>query len=375
MKSEGTVDRAFNQRVARDATVQWRAFMGTVSQVAIMVGSALLPGLNETAASVQGVIKHVLAWTQANPQLAAGIVKIAAGLVGLKIGFGIVQFGVGAILGPLSTAYRLFKQFRAVDEAGRRLTFLGRVAARAGPMVASAFGVIRTASLFLARGLLRAGAMMLANPMILAITLLVVAIGGAAYLIYRNWDRIKGAFWNGVAAIGRAVALARGYVANFVNVGRSIVDGIAAGIRAAPGKIWAALKSVVAGAWKGAKAYLGINSPSRLFMQMGGFVSDGLAIGIDRGQRRPVDSARRLAQGVAGGFSLPRSPFAAGSPSGAALAASGGGGGRPASLTIGSVTINLKQEAGENAEQFAKRVLAELRRLLAKEARGSYEDR
>lgn len=375
MKSEGTVDRAFNQRVARDATVQWRAFMGTVSQVAIMVGSALLPGLNEAAASVQGVMTHVLAWTQANPQLAAGIVKIAAGLVGLKIGFGIVQFGVGAILGPLSTAYRLFKQFRAVDEAGRSLTFLGRVAARAGPMVASAFGVIRTASLFLARGLLRAGAMMLANPMILAITLLVVAIGGAAYLIYRNWDRIKGAFWNGVAALGRAVALARGYVANFVNVGRSIVDGIAAGIRAAPGKIWAALKSVVAGAWKGAKAYLGINSPSRLFMQMGGFVSDGLAIGIDRGQRRPVDSARRLAQGVAGSFSLPHSPFAARSPSGAALAATGGGGGRPASLTIGSVTINLKQEAGENAEQFAKRVLAELRRLLAKEARGSYEDR
>lgn len=375
LKSEGTVDRAFNQRVARDATVQWRAFMGTASQVAIIVGSALLPGLNQVAGSVQGVMTHVLAWTQANPQLAAGIVKIAAGLVGLKIGFGIVQFGVGAILGPLSTAYRLFKQFRAVDEAGRRLTFLGRVAARAGPMVASAFGVIRTASLFLARGLLRAGAMMLANPMILAITVLVAIIGGAAYMIYRNWDRIKGAFWNGVAAIGRAVVLARGYVANFVNVGRSIVDGIAAGIRAAPGKIWAALKSVVAGAWKGAKAYLGINSPSRLFMQMGGFVSDGLAIGIDRGQRRPVDSARRLAQGVAGGFSLPRSPFAAGSPSAAALAASGGGGGRPASLTIGSVTINLKQEPGENAEQFAKRVLAELRRLLAKEARGSYEDR
>ncbi|HRE34274.1 MAG TPA: phage tail tape measure protein, partial [Sphingopyxis terrae] len=336
MKSSGTIDRAFNLRVAKDATVMWGDFLGTMSEVTLLVGKAVLPSLNQLGLTVKGAMTHVLAWTQANPQLAAGIVKIAAGLVGLKVGFGIVQFGVGAILGPLSTAYRLFKQFRAVDEAGRRLTFLGRVAARAGPMVASAFGVIRTASLFLARGLLRAGAMMLANPMILAITLLVVAIGGAAYLIYRNWDRIKGAFWNGVAAIGRAVALARGYVASFVNVGRSIVDGIAAGIRAAPGKIWAALKSVVAGAWKGAKAYLGINSPSRLFMQMGGFVSDGLAIGIDRGQRRPVDSARRLAQGVAGGVNLPRSPFAAGSPSAAALAASGGGGGRPASLTIGS---------------------------------------
>ncbi len=163
--SEGTVARAFNQRVARDATVQWRAFMGTVSNIAIVAGSALLPAMNEVATSVQGVMRHVLAWSQANPELASGIVKVAAGLVGAKIGFGILQLAIGGFLGPFATAYRLFRQFRAVDEAGRRLTVLGRAAARTAPIVGRAFGVMRTAALFLARGVARAGLMLLAKPL------------------------------------------------------------------------------------------------------------------------------------------------------------------------------------------------------------------
>lgn len=423
--SEGTVARAFNQRVARDATVQWRAFMGTVSNIAIVAGSALLPAMNEVATSVQGVMRHVLAWSQANPELASGIVKVAAGLVGAKIGFGILQLAIGGFLGPFATAYRLFRQFRAVDEAGRRLTFLGRAAARTAPIVGRAFGVMRTAALFLARGVARAGLMLLANPVVLAITAIVVAVGGAAYLIWRHWDRIKGAFHAGAAMVGRAVgfvrrnalqilpafgpigtvaalairhwssiraafangvrgvgnavgrglAFMRGFIGNFVGIGRAIIDGLVGGIRAAPGKIWAALKSIIGGAWRNAKSFLGINSPSRLFMQMGGFVTDGLALGIDRGRRAPSDSARRMAQSVASGFALPRSPFAAGSAPAGAGGAQAGHRGVAAGLSIGNINFNLQQQPGENAEDFAKRVLKELRKLLAREARGSYEDR
>lgn len=424
MKSEGTVDRAFDQRVARDATVQWRAFMGTVSNIAIIAGSALLPAMNDVAQSVQGAMRHILAWSEANPELASGIVKVAAGLVGLKIGFGIVQFAIGGMLGPFATAYRLFHQFRAVDEFGRRITFLGRAATRAGPMLARGFGIMRTAALFLARGVARAGVMMLANPMVLAITLLVAVIAGAAYLVWKHWDKISAAFSSGVSTVGRAlgwiranfmtilanmgplgqaaafvirnwtairtafstgvrgvgnalsqgIAFMRGFVGGFVGVGRAIIDGLVSGIRAAPGKIWAALKSIIGGAWSNAKAFLGINSPSRLFMQMGGFVADGLAVGIDQGQRRPIDSARRLAQGVASGFAVPRSPFAAG---GAPAATGGASAGRAASSapSIRDIIFNLQQQPSENAEQFAKRVLAEIRKLLAREARGSYEDR
>lgn len=333
---------------------------------------------------------------------------------------------MGGVLGPLSTAYRLFQQFRAVDEMGQRITFLGRAAARAGPIVTRGFGLMRTAALFLARGVARAGMMLLANPVVLAITAIVLVIGGAAYLIWRHWDRIKGAFDAGRAMLGRAVGFVkshavailpafgplgvvaalvirnwsrisaafgmgiravgdavsgglsflRGFAANFIGVGRAIIDGLVSGIRAAPGKIWAALKSIIGGAWSNAKSFLGINSPSRLFMQMGGFVADGLAIGIDRGQRRPVDSARRLAQGVLGGFSLPRSPFAA-SPGGAGPAGAVASA-RPATaagMSIRDIIFNLQQQPGENAEQFAKRVLKELRKLLERESRGSYADR
>lgn len=421
LKADGTVDRAFNQRVARDATVQWRSFMGTVSQIAMLVGAALLPGLNEMAASVQGVMTHVLAWSQANPELASGIVKVAAGLVGLKIGFGILQYAIGGILGPVSTAYRLFN----------RLFPAGIVASRV-------FGLLAKGAIFFGRAMLIAGRALLFNP----IGLIVTALGIAAYLIWKHWDKIKGAFsaavgwlgsaWSrikglfaaGAAYLGQAVgfvkrnamlilpafgplgivaaliirhwstiktafsagirgvgnaisqglAFMRGFTANFIGIGRAIIDGLVAGIKAAPGKIWAALKSIIGGAWSNAKAFLGINSPSRLFMQMGGFVSEGLAVGIDRGRRGPVDSARRLAQSVASGFSVPRSPFASDgalAPAGAAAA----GRGAAAGMSIRDIIFNLQQQPGENAEQFAKRVLAEMRKLLEREARGSYEDR
>lgn len=424
-KSEGTVDRAFNQRVVRDATVRWRSFMGTVSNIAIVAGSALLPALNDVAGSVEGTMRHVLAWSQANPELARGIVKVAAGLIGLKIGFGIAQFAIGGFLGPLSTAYRLFKQFRAVDDAGRRITLLGRMASRAGPMVARGFGAIRTAALFLARGVARAGLMLLANPVVFAITALVVVLGTAAYLVWKHWDRIKGAFNAGVGMVGRAIGFVkrhalmmlpafgplgivvgfvirhwstirtafttglrgvgaairsgltfmRNFVGNFIGIGRAIIDGIVSGIRAAPGKIWAALKSIIGGAWRNAKSFLGINSPSRLFMQMGGFVADGLAVGIDQGRRRPVDSARRMAESVAGGFNVPRSPFATGMAHAGAAAGRAGRGGAPGALLIEKVEIHLQQQPGQNAAQLALQIRDELRKLAAREARGSYEDR
>lgn len=422
MKSEGTVDRAFNQRVARDATVQWRSFMGTVSNIAIVAGSALLPALNDVARSVEGTMRNVLAWAQANPELASGMVKVAAGLVGLKIGFGILQFAVGGIIGPISSVYRLWKSLFP-----------------AGVIASRAFGLIAKGAILFGRAMLIAGRALLMNP----IGLIVTALGIAAYLIWKHWDTIKGAFrtaggwlssaWTGiknifaagVAFLGRAIgfvkrnamlilpafgplgivaafvirhwstiktafttglrgvgsaisnglAFMRAFSANFIGVGRAIIDGLVAGIKAAPGKIWAALKSIIGGAWSNAKSFLGINSPSRLFMQMGGHVADGLAVGIDRGRRGPVDSARRMAEGVASGFAMPQSPFAGGiAPAGAAGARGGRAGGSGA-LIIEKVEIHLQQQPGQNAAQLAQQMMAEFRKLAAREARGSYEDR
>jgi TP901 family phage tail tape measure protein len=422
MKGEGTVGRAFDLRVARDATALWGDFVGTMSEVALLVGKTLLPSVNQLALSMKGSLTAVLAWSEANPELARGIVKAAAGLIALKIGFGVVQFAIGSILGPFATIYGLF----------RRVFPAGIVASRA-------FGFLAKGAIIFGRAMLWVGRALLMNPIGLTVT----ALGIAAYLIWKHWDKIKGAFhgavgwlgsaWSGIksafnagvaflgrvmgfvkrnamlilpafgplgivaaliirnwtsiktaftngirgvgAAVSNGLAFMRGFAGSFIGVGRAIIDGLVAGIKAAPGKIWSALKSIIGGAWSNAKAFLGINSPSRLFMQMGGFVADGLAVGIDQGRRRPVDSARRMAEGVASGFAVPRSPFAGGMAPAGAAAGRGARGGGAGGVVIEKVEIHLQQQPGQNAAQLAQQMMAEFRKLAAREARGSYADR
>ncbi|MGX7926457.1 phage tail length tape measure family protein [Tsuneonella sp. HG094] len=75
-------------------------------------------------------------------------------------------------------------------------------------------------------------------------------------------------------------------------IGRDIVAGIARGIRQAPTAVWDALKSVISSGISNAKTFLGIQSPSRVFMEIGDFIGQGLAIGIEGGKKK-VDAATR----------------------------------------------------------------------------------
>lgn len=77
-----------------------------------------------------------------------------------------------------------------------------------------------------------------------------------------------------------------------MGIGANIVLGIARGIRQAPEAVWNALKSVISSGITNAKAFLGIKSPSRVFMEIGAFIGDGLAIGIETGKKK-VDAATR----------------------------------------------------------------------------------
>ncbi|MFD2578793.1 phage tail tape measure protein [Novosphingobium colocasiae] len=174
-RSSGTVDKAFDQRVTRDATVQWRAFLGTASRLAIVLGTTLLPVATDVLGMMGSAATAVANWAQAHPALAAGLMKGAAALITFKVGLGAAQYALGAILGPVANVIAF--------------------ARKAAPVL----GLLRTAVIFLGQGFLRAGAMMLANPIVLLITAIVVAVGAAAYLIYTHWDRIKAAFLGGVA--------------------------------------------------------------------------------------------------------------------------------------------------------------------------------
>ena len=337
MDSGGTVDRAFGQRAARDATVNWRAFMASASTLAITLGTTLLPVATEAMDVIAGLATRVSDWAQRNPEAAATVTKLVAGLAVLKIGLGASTFLLGGFLKPLSSL----------------IAFSARLGG-----VSRIFMVLRTAALFLGRGLLRAGLMMLANPMVLAITLLVAAIAGAAYLIYKHWDAIKAAFWQGVEFL-------TGMGSRMLSIGRNIVLGLARGIANARQAVWNALKGVVLNGIDNVKSLLGINSPSRVFMAIGQHTGEGMAVGLDRQRRRVAGAAGRLALGAATAGAMTMTPAAI-----AAQPAAGTGqlGGKAV------IEIHIHQRPGEDAQDLASRVADELERRQVSAARRSYED-
>jgi phage-related protein len=77
-------------------------------------------------------------------------------------------------------------------------------------------------------------------------------------------------------------------------VGKNIIEGIANGITNAVGFIVDAAKNAAKAAFDAAKAFLGIESPSRLFMEVGYDVSKGFAEGIENSLQLPELAARNM---------------------------------------------------------------------------------
>ncbi|TAJ72999.1 MAG: phage tail tape measure protein [Sphingobium sp.] len=355
--SSGTVDRAFNQRVTADATVKWRAMMGTLSATAIIMGDKLLPVTGDVMTSITSAGLAVANWAQANPGLAAGIMKTVAAFAAMRVGVGILQFAFGGLLGPAATVISFFRKVDGVSKFGTMVTTTAGILKKAAPI----FTMLRTAALFLARGVLQAGAMMLANPMVLAITAIVLAIGGAAYLIYTHWDKIKAAFFDGVAAVK---GLLSGFPAWMKNIGSMMMSGLLSAIN--PAALGSRLISMAKHGITAFKNYLGIKSPSRVFMALGGHVAGGLERGIDGNRNGPARAAGRMAAGVLAAGSLAMAP--------AGAAGRGGGGAGRAGGDTYHITLQIQQLPGEDAEALARRVMEKIEQLKARKSRSSYED-
>jgi TP901 family phage tail tape measure protein len=106
----GLVDKAFDQRVANDATVSWRELMGSASAVAITLGTTLLPVAKQVMANLAMAAAKVSDWAKANPELATTLMQGAAALITLKIGMGAAQIAIGSILGPIGNVIALARQ-------------------------------------------------------------------------------------------------------------------------------------------------------------------------------------------------------------------------------------------------------------------------
>jgi len=315
--ADGVTLRAFDQRVANDQTVQLRELGGAMANLALSVAPVLLPFLRQATTYLTTAANAVAGWAREHPAAAGMLLKLFAAMAVGKIAIGGLQMAFGGLLGPMATGYKLWQQYK----------LLGSVAA-VFPKAAAAVRVLGLAFRFLL------------GP----IGLILTVVGLLAYAIYANWDTITAAFHAGVAKV-------KGFMSGLPDwmktLGKTMMTGLLMAFN--PAFLATKLIAMAKGGIAAFKSYLGIKSPSRVFMAMGGHVAGGLALGIDRKQSQAFASARRLAAGVAGAAAL---------STGAPLAASGGGGAGAAqgASSAAPITIQIYQQPGESGEDLAQRV-------------------
>ena len=76
--------------------------------------------------------------------------------------------------------------------------------------------------------------------------------------------------------------------------GANFIEGIIEGVKDKARALRDTVVDAVKGAWQAAKDFLGISSPSKLFMQIGAYVDEGFAEGIDGGVELPARSIRHM---------------------------------------------------------------------------------
>lgn len=256
-----------------------------MAALGITIGNVLLPGINSMLGSFNGVMGSVQKWSQANPGLSSGLVKIAVGAIAIVGGLSALSIGLIAVFGPMM-------------------------------LVGRAFGVVALA----AKGMSMA---LLTNP----ITWIVLAIAAAALLIYKNWapissffvgiwNSIKTAFNGGIRGISALIinwspiglfysAFAKvlswfgiDLPAKFTGFGAMILDGLKNGILSKVNAVKDAITGAVSGVIDKARGILGIHSPSRVFMGIGGYTMQGMANGIANANNLPIAATTTATQGV-----------------------------------------------------------------------------
>lgn len=334
--------------------------MNSLKALNIELGTTMLPTITSAAQSVRGVVLSMRDWAQANPQLASTIVTTLSALIGLRMGLGVLKFAFGGVLGPAATMFRFFR----AGESG--VSRFGMLLARTKAIVSTTATIVGRGFGLMSRGfnVMMIGARALI-PILAGVSwpvwAIAAAVGVVAYLIYAHWDKIKAGFSQGVTFVKGLLA---GMPAWMSNIGSMMMQGLLFAIN--PMALGKRLIDMAKYGIQQFKAYLGIKSPSRVFMALGGHVAGGLERGIDGNRHGPARAAGRMAAGVAAAGAL-------------AMAAPAAGARRPAATSTPTapaapITIQVYASPGMDVKELAREVRRELDAAKGRQARSSYDD-
>lgn len=262
----------------------------------------------------------------------------------------------------------LIEKFNGLSPATKQWIVGGlALVAVIGPMLLGVAGLATAAGAIPAiLGAIGAAIAFLLSPIglvVAGVVLVGAALYGVGSLIAKNWDSIKA----GASAFGS-------WIWNkIVSIGASIGKGFMAGLAALnPFTVAKNLISRISPAVDSFKKFLGINSPSKLFMGFGHAIPKGLAMGIDKGAKRPLRSVARMAGGVAGAGALALTPAFGSTP------ATGAAQGQRAQIATGGtaqpITINVYGADGQDVKALADEVMRRIEKAQGVKSRSRYDD-
>ena len=413
----GSMDKEFAARSATTAN-NWQIFKNSLTEIGITAGSVLLPALNQLMTTIRPIINSFADWASKNPEVVSALVHLAAGFAALKVGGLMFRF-VGNELSGLMVSFRLAKALLGVDWLATVIRFKSGIGA-----LARIFGVVKTAATLLGSGLTSLGRFLLMSPIGIALALL----GVAAYLLYKNWDGVVGgakALWqdlsNFISGVVNSIASFFGtcwerikafFNSGIGNISAQIINWSPLGLfyqSFASVMSWFGVQlpssftqfgaNIIQGLWNGLKSkiesvktwfaqqaaslkqtfagVIGIHSPSRVFRRFGGWMMEGLQIGLDKGASRPIASVANTAGRLKSGFAEHMGQMAARVSSGRTAFADA-----RSSQSNGGMTINYNptiNAPGGNPQQIEaamqiglREFEAMFRRMMEDKARRAY---
>lgn len=413
----GSMDKEFAARSATTAN-NWQIFKNSLTEIGITAGSVLLPALNQLMTTIRPIINSFADWASKNPEVVSALVHLAAGFAALKVGGLMFRF-VGNELSGFMVSFRLAKALLGVDWLATVIRFKSGIGA-----LARIFGVVKTAATLLGSGLMSLGRFLLMSPIGIALALL----GVAAYMLYKNWDGVVGgakALWqdlsNFISGVVNSIASFFGtcwerikafFNSGIGNISAQIINWSPLGLfyqSFASVMSWFGVQlpssftqfgaNIIQGLWNGLKSkiesvktwfaqqaaslkqtfagVMGIHSPSRVFRRFGGWMMEGLQIGLDKGASRPIASVANTAGRLKSGFAEHMGQMAARVSSGRTAFADA-----RSSQSNGGMTINYNptiNAPGGNPQQIEaamqiglREFEAMFRRMMEDKARRAY---
>lgn len=355
----GAVSAEYATRAATSAN-KLQLAKNKAAALSIQLGGVLLPIMVDAVEAVAPWIDKLGALASAYPGVTKAVLLLTAGLMVGKIAAIALAYGWSFLKGGWMAGKAVLLTLRTAMLLNTGALVAGTTVSKSAIVISKAFAA--------AQWLVNAA--LAANPVGVVI-LALVALAAAAYMVYTRWDQIKAgalALWTDLSTLG----------AKFIQIGADMINGLVLGITSRLAAVRDAVVSAAQSVSGWFKETLGINSPSRVFIEHGGWISEGAAIGIERGKKLAATAAVGLATATTAPMAMAAvqaptpldhgSALAAAAPtplthgSGLAAAAPARAALAPAPAASSTYNITINAAPGMDAQAIADAVRAELDR-------------